>query len=253
MPGTNYATLYQPRLIHQRCFCYLWPSAWWCSCSYFINLLTVQPGVSWAFPLRSTLSLRSCGSAQLCRFAPVAPLNFVASLLWLCSFLSLCSCTWLRSTLSLRSCGSYQLPYFPTDLSNPQITPLRNFVLLCTSVGLKQKSPLLNGKTYTYGGSPGDSLPFCFSRSSPCRAEARFFASPCGLCHSFNLGLSVTGSFALLVALHPNFFHCNFSQKLCEQSGSWARKKRQGSFLARAGCQLQRHVRHSYSVCGFLD
>ena len=36
---------------------------------------------AWLLWLRSTLSLRSCVSAQLCRLAPVAPLNFVASLL----------------------------------------------------------------------------------------------------------------------------------------------------------------------------
>ena len=45
-----------------------------------------------------------------------APLNFVSSLLWLCS----------------------SLP-FPNRSLNPQITSLRNFVLLWTAVGLKKK------------------------------------------------------------------------------------------------------------------
>ena len=39
-------------------------------CFIDIDILAVQPGVARAFALRSTLSLRSCGSAQLCRFAP---------------------------------------------------------------------------------------------------------------------------------------------------------------------------------------
>ena len=67
------------------------------------------------------------GSAQLCRFVPVlrstlslrscAPLNFDDSLLWLHSASSL-----------------------PDRLLNTQITPLRNFDLLCTSAGLKKKA-----------------------------------------------------------------------------------------------------------------
>ena len=39
------------------------------------------------------------------------------------------------------------------------------------------------------------------------------------------------------VSLWSNVMH--FSQKPCERSGSWARKKRQGSFLVWAGCQLR--------------
>ena len=48
---------------------------------------------------------------------------------------------------------------------------------------------------------------------SPCRAETCFSASPFSLCHALFQPLSLTGGFALLVALRPNFFHCNFSQK----------------------------------------
>ena len=53
--------------------------------------------------------------------------------------------------------------------------------------------------------------------------------------------LSMTGGFALVVALRAKFFHRNFSRK-CEQSWSSARNKMQDSFLALAGCQLQRGV-----------
>ena len=83
-------------------------------CDYSM-VLAVQPGVARAFALRSFLLLRSCGSAQFCHFAPEAPLNFVALLLW------------LRSAFSL-----------PDRSLNPQITPLRNFILLWTSVGFKK-------------------------------------------------------------------------------------------------------------------
>ena len=94
-----------------------------CACMYvfvyvynFICALAVQPGVARAFALRSTLLLHSCGSAQRCRFAPVASLNFVASLLWLHSASSI-----------------------PDRSLNPQMTPLRSFVLHWTSVGFKKK------------------------------------------------------------------------------------------------------------------
>ena len=65
-------------------------------------------------------------------------------------------------------------------------------------------------------------------------------SSPCSLWHSVFQPLSVTGGFALLVALRPNFFHCNFIKKLCERSGLWARKKGKDFFPTWASCQLQR-------------
>ena len=103
--------------------------------------------------LSSTLSLRSRGSAQLCRFAPVVPLSFLAS----------------------------RLIAQPTDNPIEKLCSPLDFCWL-------QKRPFSNGKTYTLlvTSSPGGSLSFYFSRSSPCRAETCFFTSPCSLCHSFN-------------------------------------------------------------------
>ena len=149
-----------------------------------------------------------------------APLNFVSSLLWLCSALP-----------------------FPNRSLNAQITSLRNFVLLWTAVGLKKKRPFSNGKTYTSWlllqaswllSLLGARLPFCFSRSSPCRADTCFFVSPCSLCHSFNPCRWPAASLCRWPSVQTSFIVT--SQKPCERSGSWAQKKRQGPFLAWAGC-----------------
>ena len=92
----------------------------------FIIKLAVQPGVARAFALRSTLSLRSCGSAQLCRFA-------LAGCAQLCRFVPvLRSCAQLCRFAVVRSASSP-----PDRLLNPQKTPLRNFVFRWNSAGLK--------------------------------------------------------------------------------------------------------------------
>ena len=99
-----------------------------------------MPGVAPAFALRSTLSLRSSGSAQLCRFAPVhgsgqlcrfinsyAPLNLVALLLDLA----------LLSFLPSRSIAQ------PTDnpIDHEKLCSALNFCWL------ENKRPCSNGKT----------------------------------------------------------------------------------------------------------
>ena len=207
--------------------------------------LAVQPGVARAFSLCSPLSLRSCA--------------------WLRSTLSLRSCAWLRSALSLRSCAPLNFvasllwlrsaSSLPDWSLNPQITPLRNFSLLWTSAGLKQKGRFrMVIQALLVTSSPGGSLPFCISKSSPCRAETCFFSV-----QSVSLfqSLSVTGGFALLVVLRPNFCHYYFSQKPHERSESGARKKRQGSSLAwlEWAASFKGHVRRTDSVLAwcFLD
>ena len=76
---------------------------------------------------------------------------------------------------------------------------------------------------------------------SPCRAETCMLLRVSVQCVSLFRPLSVTGGFAVLVAVREKFLHCNFSQK-SERSWSSARKKMQECFLfiAWAGCQLQR-------------
>ena len=148
-----------------------------------------------------------------------APLNFVASLLWVRSSSSLRSCARLRSTLSLRSCAPLNFDAsllwlrwassIPDRSLNPQITPLilRNFVLLWSSAGLNK------GRFRMAGHKRSWLLPLLeaacpsvrVSRSSPCRAGTCFF---CGSVQSvsFIKPLSVTGGFALLVALRLKLF-----------------------------------------------
>ena len=181
-----------------------------------------------------------------------APLNFVASLLWLRSTLSLCSCAWLRSTLSLRSCAPLNFDAsllwlrsassLPDRSLNPQIAPLRNFVPLWTSAGWKK------GRFRMAGHKLSWLLPLlgaaCPSVSPDLLLAVRGHASspdPCSLCHSFSPCRWPAASLCWWASV-SNFFHCNFSQKPCERSGSGAKKKRQGSFLAWAwaSCQLQR-------------
>ena len=84
-----------------------------------------------------------------------APLNFIASLLW------------LRSASSL-----------PDRSLNPQITPVEKLCSALNFCWFENKRPFSNGKTFTLlvTSCPGGSLPYCFSRSSHCRAETCFFS-----------------------------------------------------------------------------
>ena len=142
----------------------------------------------------------------------------------------------LRSTLSLRSCSSAQFPRFPMDhwTGYQQITPLRHFALLWTSVGFKKRGrfrivrhtllvPLLEAACSSVSRNV---LLAVWRRVSSCLLAVCTSLSP----------LSMTDEFVMLVALRRSFFHDNFSQKN-RRSWSWAWKKRHGSFLAWARCQ----------------
>ena len=120
----------------------------------FHKLLALKPGVSGIHvPLKFVASLLWLRSTLCCRFAPVAPLSFLAS----------------------------------PSIAQPTDNPVEKLCSALNFCWLQQKRPFSNGKnTLLVTASPGGSLPFCFSRPSPCRAETCLFASLCSLCHSFN-------------------------------------------------------------------
>ena len=171
-----------------------------------------------------------------------APLNFVTSLLFIAPLNFACrGIPVLRSTLMHRSWlrAASSLPHRSL---NPQITPLRNFVLLWTSAGLKK------GRFRMAGHKRSWLLPLleaaCPSVSPDLLLAVRGRASspdPCSLCHSFSPCRWPAASLCWWPSV-SNFFHCNFSQKPCERPGSGAKKKRQGSNSAStwAACQLER-------------
>ena len=183
--------------------------------------ISLHQAVLTSCPARRCSGIR----AQLCRFAPVAPdlLNFVTSNSLLLAALNfvvsfLCSAHALSFVASL---WSAQLPRLPIDRS----THRKAIEKLCFAVnfcGLENiYRPFSNGKTKTLSSwlLPLLEAAFCFSGPdlSPCRAETCFFSLQS--VPLFQL-VSVTGGFALLVAVRPNFFHCNFSKKPCERSGT---------------------------------
>ena len=100
---------------------------------------------------------------QLCIAVQVgfagAPLNFVATLLW------------LRSPPSLPA----------QSIAKTTETSLKNFV--CFELLLVKQSVFKMAR-HMLSFSPGGSLPFSFSRYSPCHAETCFFASLCSQCHA---------------------------------------------------------------------
>ena len=205
-------------------------------------ILAVQLGVARAFALRSTLSLRSCGSrsAQLCRFAP-------AGCAQLCRFAPvLRSCAQLCRFAVVRSASS------PPDRSlHPQKTPLRNFVLRWTSAGLKTYIVRFRMVRHKHKRSaPGYFLSWRQPSVSPVQifllAVRRRASSPYSLCHSFNPCRWPAASLCWWPSVQTSFIVTLARNRVNDREREHARK-RQEYFLAWASWQLQRTC--SYAGC----
>ena len=130
-------------------------------------------------------------SAQLCRFAPLAPL------------------------LSLRSASSWSITQ-PTDI------PIANFVLLWTSVGFKNRA----GRFRMVRHKPSWLLPL-LEVACPALLFLHIFSLPCAdvlvwvsvQYVALFQPLSMTGGFALLVALRPNFFIVTLARNRVNDQG----------------------------------
>ena len=99
--------------------------------------------------------------------------------------------------------------------------------------------------------SPGGSLPFCFSRSFPYRAETCFFVSLCSPCLSFNPCRWPAGSLCWWPFVWTSSL-VNLAWPVEKSKRSWGRKKVQQSFLTLPAASFKGHVRRTESVCGFL-
>ena len=172
-----------------------------------------------------------------------APINFVASLLLaLLNFVASFLCSAHVLNFFVASLWSAQLPRLPIDRSTHRKPHWETLFSVELLLAWKKKGHFRMVRHKR--SAPAYFLSWRQPSVSPVHifllAMRRRASSPCSLWHSVFQPLSVTGGFALLVALRPNFFHCNFIKKLCERSGLWARKKGKDFFLAWASCQLQR-------------
>ena len=140
---------------------------------FYFAKVAVQPGVARAVAVRSTWSLRSCGSTQLCRFAPVSPLSFLASR----------SITQSTDNPMEKLCSALNF----SRLQKKDVKQIRSWFLPPLETACRSVSPHL----------------VLAVRSGDVSMQPVLLS----------LLLPVTGGFALLLAVRPNFLYCNSSQK----------------------------------------